>query len=103
MLLMFEKGIRGRLCHSINRLVKTNNKYMRNYDKNEEYPYLKYWDVNYLYGWALSQKLPVNGFMWVEDPSEFNEEFINYNEKGNGGYFTEDDVQYPENVHDSPK
>ena len=38
-------------------------------------------DVNYLYGWSVSPKLPVNGFKWVEDPSEINEEFINYNEE----------------------
>ena len=34
-------------------------------------PYLKYGDVNNLYGWTMSQKLLVNGFEWVEDVSEF--------------------------------
>ena len=29
-----------------------------------------------LYGWAMSQKLPVNGFEWVEKLSKFNEDFI---------------------------
>ena len=24
----------------------------------------------------MSQKLPVNGFKWVEEPSQFNEDFI---------------------------
>ena len=33
---MAEKIIRGGLCHSINRYSKTNNKYMKDYDKNEE-------------------------------------------------------------------
>ena len=38
----------------------------------------------------MSQKLPVNRFKWVEDISEFNEDFMkNYNEKSNEGYFLE--------------
>ena len=46
MLLMVEKGIRGGICHSIYRYAKANNKYMKDYDKNKESSYLKYWDVN---------------------------------------------------------
>ena len=62
MLLMVQKGIRGGICHAIHRYVKANNKCMRNYDKNKESSYFKNWDVNNLYGWAMSQKLPVNKF-----------------------------------------
>ena len=36
MLLMVEKGIRGRICHAIHSYAKVNNKYMKNYDKNVE-------------------------------------------------------------------
>ena len=35
-----------------------------------------YLDANNLYGWAMPQKLPVNGFEWVEDLSEFKEDLI---------------------------
>ena len=31
---------------------------MKDYDKNKESPYIKYLDVNNLFGWAMSQKLP---------------------------------------------
>ena len=40
---------------------------MKDYDKNKESSYLKYWDVNNLYSWSMSQKLPVNNFELIED------------------------------------
>ena len=52
MLLMLEKCIRGRIFHVIYRYTKANNKYMKNYDKYKDS----------LCGWALSQKLSVDGF-----------------------------------------
>ena len=74
MLLMVEEGIRGGICHSIHRHAKANNRYMENYDKNEESSYIQNLDANNLYGWAMSQKLPVNNLKWVEDTSRINEE-----------------------------
>ena len=49
---------------------------MKDCDKNKESSYLKYWDVNNLYGLVMSQKLPVNNFEWTEDTSQLNEDFI---------------------------
>ena len=60
MLLMVEKNIMGEIFHVIHRYAKSNNKYMKDHDQNKEPSYLKYWDANNLYGWAKSQKLPVN-------------------------------------------
>ena len=64
-LLIVEEGIRGGICHSIHRYAKANNKYMKNYNNNEESSYIQYLDANNLYGWAMSKKLPVNGFKWI--------------------------------------
>ena len=101
MLLIVEEGIRGGICHSIHRHAKANNKYMKNYDKNEESLYIQYLDVDNLYGWAMSQKLPVNGFKWIEDTSKINEEFIkNYDENNDKGYILEVHVKYPKKLHD---
>ena len=95
MLLMVEEGI----CHSIHRYAKANNKYMKTYNNNEESPYIKYLDANNLYGWAMSKKLPVNGFKWL-DSDKINEKFIkNYNEDNNKGYILEVDVKYPKRLH----
>ena len=104
MLWMIENGIRGGICQSSFRYDKANNKYMKNYDKNQESSYLEYLDANYLYGWAMSQKLPVYGFEWVDDLSEFNEDFIkNYDENGDVGYYLEVDIEYPYKLFDLHK
>ena len=103
MLLMIENGIKGGMCQTIHRYVKAkyikNNKYMKNYDKNIESSYLMYLDANKLYWWAMSQKLPVNGFEWVEDLSQFKEDFIkSYDNNSHIGYFLEVDVEYPKKL-----
>ena len=80
---------------SIIRYAKTNNKYMKDYDKNKESSYSKYWDVINLYCWTMLQRFSVNGFQWVENLSEFDGYFINsQNEKSNEECFLENDVQH---------
>ena len=87
--MMIEKGIRGGICQAVYMYAKANNKYLKNYDKDIESSYLEYLNANKLYRWAMSQKLPVVGFEWVEenDLSKFNASFIkNYDENNNKGY-----------------
>ena len=73
MLLMIEEGIRGGMCQLTHRYFKANDKYMKNYDRKIESSYLTYLDANNLYGWAMSQKLRVNGFTWNNEYlSDFN-------------------------------
>ena len=105
MLLMIEKGIRGGMCQSTHRYAKVNNKYMKNYDKKIESSYLTYLDANNFYGWAMSQKLPVNGFMWCNKySSDFNEDFVkNYDENSGEGYFLDVDVEYRKQLFSSHK
>ena len=103
MLLNAEKGIRGGICQSTYRYAKENNKYMKNYDKNIESSFIKYLEANNLYGWAMYQKLPINGFNWIkkEGLSNFNDDFIkNYYENGDIGYFLEVDADYPKKLFD---
>ena len=106
MLLMVEKGNRGGICQAIDRYAKANNKYRKNYDKYIISSYLMYLEASNLYGWAMSQKLSVNGFKQVEKLrlSRFNEIFIkNYNENSDKGYFLEVDVDYPKELFISIK
>ena len=91
MLLMVDKGIRGRIRYSIYWLEKPINKHMKDYDKNKESSYLQYSEV---------QKLPVNKFGWIKDISHFNEDFKqNNDEESDGGCFLEVHVQYLEKLH----
>ena len=78
MLLVVQKGTIGRICYAIHRYAKANNKCKKNYDKNIKSLYLMYLDANNLYGWAMSQKLPVDGFTWIKKLSEFDECFVKY-------------------------
>ena len=100
MLLMVEKGIRGGICHSIHRYAKANNKYMQNYNNNEESSYIQYLDANNLSGWAMSKKLPVNDFKWLNS-NKINENFIkNYDENNDKGYILEVAVKYPKRLQE---
>ena len=86
MLLMVEKGTRGGICQAIHRCAKANNEHTKNYDKDIISSYLMYLDAKNLYGWAMSQKLPVNGFKWVKKLSKINDIFIkNYDENSDKG------------------
>ena len=67
--------------------------------KYKKSSHLKYWEVNNLYGWATPQKFPVDDFKWIEDTSEFVEDFIkSYNEESDQEYLIEVDIQYLEDL-----
>ena len=46
---MTEKGIRSGICQATYRYAKSNNKYMKNYNKNFESSYIESLDANNLY------------------------------------------------------
>ena len=75
MLLMVEEGIRGGICQATHRHAKANNKYMKKYNKRIKSSYIEYLDAKSLYAWAMSQKLPVDGFKWVEELSKLSKQF----------------------------
>ena len=79
-----------------NRYAKANNKYMDNFNQEEESSYVMYLDVNSLYGWAMSQKPPYKDFKSI-NPSVVNVGSI---ADGDTEYTLEVDVEYPEELHD---
>ena len=89
-LLMVQKRIRGGVFNSIHQYAATKNKYMKKYNTDNESSYIMCLDPNNIYGWAMSQKLPVDGFEGQKK---------NYDESSDIGYILKADVEYPERLH----
>ena len=100
-LLMIEKGIRGGISIISNRYGKANNKYMKDFYEKELSKYLMYLDANNLYGWAMSQKLPIHSFEWMTDKeikNLFKVQVVQFWERT--PCILEVDLTYPEELHD---
>ncbi|XP_071640863.1 uncharacterized protein [Temnothorax longispinosus] len=76
-----------------------NNKYMQSYEPSKPSSYLMYFDVNNLYGWAMSQPLPYADFKWVDDVTDFN--IMDVALDSSIGYILEVDLEYPQHLHDA--
>ena len=92
-----EKGMRGGISTITHRYAQANNKYMKNYDPQKESSYITYLDVNNLYGWAMSQKLPTGDFRWIPSPDSIN--LDSYDENSAKGLILEVDLEYPPELH----
>ena len=104
MVLMIEEGIRGGICQVSQQYSKANNKYMKDFDKNKKSTYIQYFNANNLYGWAMSQPLPANGFKWINNNCKFTNNFIlNYDEYRDVGYILEARIRYPQKLHGKHK
>jgi hypothetical protein len=65
MYLFVEKGIRGGISMITHRHMRANNKHLGDlYDKKLPSWYISYLDANNLYGWAMSQALPIGNLEW---------------------------------------
>ena len=92
MLLIVKKEIRGGIWQVTLRYVKANNKYMKDYNED---------NAMMLYGFAVSEPLPVDGFEWMKDLFKIDEDFIkNYDKDSDKGYIIEVDVKSPKKLHD---
>ena len=104
MLMMIEKGIRGGITHISKRYAEANNKYMKNYDPQKPSTFIQYLDANNLYGWAMSQNLPTNGFKWMTNLTKdklmeiLEKTNHSMSNRGKKGYVFEVDLEYPKKL-----
>ena len=75
--LFIEKELRGRISYIAKRYAKANNKYMNDYNPKTQSTFISYLDMNNLYGWAMSEYLPYEGFKWLKNVDEFDVMSIN--------------------------
>ena len=94
-----EKGMRGGISYIANRYGKSNNKYMKTYDKKAPSKYIINLDANNLYGWAMSQYLPTGGFRWMTKNQIDKIDSAKYKEDSNKGLILEVDLEYPKDLH----
>ena len=103
-----QKNLRGGHAYINIRHCQSNRPDQTTFDKNKDPSDILYVDANNLYGWAMSQKMPVDGirFMSEKEIEElYNGEGINfwelYNHEGEDGYIVECDLKYPKELHES--
>ena len=109
--LMVEKGVRGGVSTIVNRYCVANNKYMTEntsdsgmiYDSSKPSVYMLDLDANNLYGWAMSQPLPIGNFRWISTSEEIQplqEKIMEVSTTSSLGYILEVDLEIPSELHD---
>ena len=71
---------------------------MIDYDPRKQSTFISYLDMNNLYGWAMSEYLPDEGFKWLKNFDEID--VLPINEKSPIGYFLEVDLEYSDKLHE---
>ena len=116
---MIQPNIRGGICHASVRFARANNKLMGSlYDPRQPTSYIMEVEANKVYGWAMSQEMPVNDFEWLsQDQCRAIRQLLNYadgriaifdtglfdhreNNEDNKSYILEVDLEYPPELHE---
>ena len=95
--LFIEKGLKGGVSYIAKRYAKANSKYINDYEKKPSI-FISYLDMNNLYGWAMSEYLPYEGFKWLKNTDNFD--VMSISEKSPIGYFLEVDLKYTDELHE---
>ena len=98
-LLLIERVMRGGICYVSKRYSKANNESCPDYDETKPKVYIRYLDINNLYGKAMSHYLPYGSFKWVRVNNETIDRILNKSSNSLHDYFLEVDLEIPEELH----
>ena len=101
MILFIEAGIRDGVSMISNRYGKANNKYMENYNPDEESKFITYLDANNLYGWGVNQKLPYKNFRWVNEKKLADLDPTLLGAEDETGYILQVDLEYSKELRNA--
>ena len=96
--MFLERRTRGGISTITDRYARANNKYLKDYDPEQPSSFNIYYDANNLYGWAMSQPLPIGDFEWKTEFEGFDMNEIA--DDAEIGCILEVDLKYPEELHD---
>ncbi|GFV45977.1 uncharacterized protein TNCV_3762921 [Trichonephila clavipes] len=100
MYLWIENSIRGGICFVGKRHALANNPFIPGFNKHEEESYIIAVDAKKLYGYAMSQPLPIGHFFWLTKDEVRNFDVFTLSSTDTVGYFLEVDILYPASLHD---
>ena len=97
---MIDDGIPGGVAMISRRYARANNPGCDDYDPSKPISYIKGLDANNLYGWAMSQPLPVEGFEWLTPQELDTIVWTAQKDDQPTGYILKVDLDYPPELHD---
>ena len=98
--LFVESGMRGGVSMVSQRYAAANNHYQEKFDVDQPSSFIQYLDANNLYGWAMSQHLPVSDFQWEKPSEKLLYKILNTQDDSSSGYIVECDLEYPYELHE---
>jgi hypothetical protein len=99
-LLFFESAIRGGVSMITHRYAESNNPLIKDYNPEKEHSYIQYFDANNLYGWSMSQPLPVAEFKFMSRYEIDQLDIMSVPDDAETGFMLEVDLSYPPRLHD---
>jgi len=102
--MLIEKGMRGGIATISHRYARANNKYLKNYNPNEKSSYIINLDANNLYGYSMTEPLPISDFECAPERLCYeiemnNEKLLELGDDDPIGFLLKVDIEIPHSIH----